>query len=712
MGADWVTISEARTLIDNMLANGFTNYDDALGTAIAAYADPGKLAAGINRSIFITDGAPNRGNGDNTTLTGTINNTAADNGIQAAEETIWTTFLEANDISSQALSIDAAAGLTEINPIAYNGETNTNTDGEVVTPANLEQAILNGVNVGIFSSSLLGGELSSTGGLGADGGSVVEFTLDGNTYNFDVTTGVLTTTAPVSLWSFDSGTNVIDVTTTQGGLFTLDFDDAIYTYQASDTVLSEYSETIVYTSEDADGDRLEGAVLTLDVSLFSATIDNLITNQIGSTIVIDSDALLGNDNTFGGAVVDNVSDAIGGTVTGTSSISFATGLDPLGTTYTVIAETAAANDTGATAQVLDRGDFGDATAAPDAANVPNLTDSNVQVTGALSANADDDYYEISLAAGETLTVDIDNTTGGLDSFVRLYSDVATTIEVAASDDNSSDTGSGGSIRDSLFSYTATEAGTYYIQVDSFSNSSSGNYEMWVGIDDTDATFGSFGYTISENGISDFASVNITQVDTGATVTGTVEDNTLVGRDGADDTLNGLAGNDVLFGGSGNDILAGGADNDVLLGGDGDDDLQGNANDDRLDGGAGDDELRGGNGDDVLIYDAMDSIINGQNDTDTLVITDTSTPIDWSNVTNIEIIDITDSGVQNLTITEADVLAVTDAGNTLEINGDSGDTVTLSGFTQGAGSGGYTAYTSGTATVNVLNDLVNVGNVII
>ncbi len=79
--------------------------------------------------------------------------------------------------------------------------------------------------------------------------------------------------------------------------------------------------------------------------------------------------------------------------------------------------------------------------------------------------------------------------------------------------------------------------------------------------------------------------------------------------GADDYLDGGAGNDLLVGDGGNDILIGGAGDDLLYGESdftqttpGDDWLDGGEGNDRLFGGAGADSLSGGDGDDLLIGD--------------------------------------------------------------------------------------------------------------
>jgi Ca2+-binding RTX toxin-like protein len=62
---------------------------------------------------------------------------------------------------------------------------------------------------------------------------------------------------------------------------------------------------------------------------------------------------------------------------------------------------------------------------------------------------------------------------------------------------------------------------------------------------------------------------------GSTVTGTDEEESLIGRAG-NDVLDGLGGNDTLEGGQGNDTLRGGAGNDVLFGAQGTDNLSGGA----------------------------------------------------------------------------------------------------------------------------------------
>ncbi|MDE4175260.1 calcium-binding protein [Phaeobacter sp. PT47_59] len=69
--------------------------------------------------------------------------------------------------------------------------------------------------------------------------------------------------------------------------------------------------------------------------------------------------------------------------------------------------------------------------------------------------------------------------------------------------------------------------------------------------------------------------------------------------GGGDVLLGQKGNDRLFGGAGADVLKGGAGQDSLTGGEGQDRLLGQAGDDEIRGGAGGDLLFGGGGKDTL-----------------------------------------------------------------------------------------------------------------
>ncbi|MGI9612775.1 MAG: LamG-like jellyroll fold domain-containing protein [Acidimicrobiales bacterium] len=93
----------------------------------------------------------------------------------------------------------------------------------------------------------------------------------------------------------------------------------------------------------------------------------------------------------------------------------------------------------------------------------------------------------------------------------------------------------------------------------------------------------------------------------ATITGTAGDDVLVGTDG----------DDVIVGGDGNDTIEGGFGNDVLCGGAGDDHIVGNEGDDQISGGDGNDTIGGGMNDDVILGGPGDDIVEGKRGSDQL-----------------------------------------------------------------------------------------------
>jgi hypothetical protein len=77
-----------------------------------------------------------------------------------------------------------------------------------------------------------------------------------------------------------------------------------------------------------------------------------------------------------------------------------------------------------------------------------------------------------------------------------------------------------------------------------------------------------------------------------------------------ETLDGGAGDDLIFGQAGDDTLVGGRDNDTLLSGPGSDEVRGDDGSDVLRGGTGPDQMYGDDGGDVLCGDAGDDVLNG------------------------------------------------------------------------------------------------------
>jgi len=124
----------------------------------------------------------------------------------------------------------------------------------------------------------------------------------------------------------------------------------------------------------------------------------------------------------------------------------------------------------------------------------------------------------------------------------------------------------------------------------------------------------FQFTDKTWGLADFASKH----------NGTTTADTLYGFNGITNTINGLAGSDVIYGGD---------NNDTLMGGDGNDVVYGNAGNDTLIGGQGNDTLQGDAGADIYSFTSDD----GQ---DTINNYDTDNSVDIIKLTNVSLLDLT------------------------------------------------------------------------
>ncbi|WP_280811688.1 tandem-95 repeat protein, partial [Variovorax boronicumulans] len=270
----WMTAAEAKALVQNLQASGNTNYDAALAAAMNGFSATGKLDGAQNVSYFLTDGEPTRGDGNTGQLTNNSSNSSADFGIQAAEEAIWKTFLTNNHINSFALGLGSdllPAAQGYIDPIAYNGNTGTNTNGQIITDTSQLNNVLQGtISVPPTVSNLLTGGLGGSSGFGADGGHVSELSINGTTYAFDSSTGLMTKTGPAtsSDYSYDAATHQVTIATAQGGKLVVDFDSGEFSYQVAPRTASSqnYDETLSYQVVDRDGDASNAATQTLHVN--------------------------------------------------------------------------------------------------------------------------------------------------------------------------------------------------------------------------------------------------------------------------------------------------------------------------------------------------------------------------------------------------------------------------------------------------------------
>ena len=146
----WMTISAAKTHIDSLTASGYTNYDRALDTSMTVRfsADKGAIEGAQNVSYFFSDGNPTEDSAGtrNVSFNATVGTSAyetQDIGIQAAEEWAWKNFLNVNDVTSYAYAIgNSNVSLAYLNPIAWDGATQTDLNSAQATLSNLVSSVV------------------------------------------------------------------------------------------------------------------------------------------------------------------------------------------------------------------------------------------------------------------------------------------------------------------------------------------------------------------------------------------------------------------------------------------------------------------------------------------------------------------------------------------------------------------------------------------
>ncbi|SDQ91284.1 type I secretion C-terminal target domain (VC_A0849 subclass) [Pseudomonas sp. UC 17F4] len=538
----WVTVDQAKAIVNGLSAGGSTYYDSAITSAQSAYTTGGKITGAQNIVYFFSDGAPTSGHA-----------------ITAPREVEWEGFLDSNGIKSYAIGLGSGVNAGNLNPLSYDGSTHTDTNATVVTDLNQ----LNSVLSGTVQGAPITGSLMSGGQFGADGGFIKSLVIDGTTYTYDPKgnggAGSYATSGAADRGTFDTGTNSITVKTAIGGSIVVNMDTGDFTYTPPKDTGSGQVEQIGFVASDNDGDTAS-ANLVINVYANTAPVagaDHVISNILSSSITVPAEALLAND-----------SDANHDRLSVPSTTTFDTGWAAKGAGFTVGSGTPptvvfnGTNNTGANQlRDLPRSAFRGPADAMTAALV---------VSGYLgavtTANAnDEDLLTVTLKKGETLTLDHNLAAGNI---LMEWKDESGSYQTIAD---------GGS-------FTASHAGVYSIHLVNLTNSSGSNtnaaenYALTMTVDYSNAqnetAYGT--YTVSDgHGGSSTGNVDIVYQE-GNTLTGTSGDDTLLAGAG-NDTLNAGAGNDVLIGGDGNDFLYGGDGNDLLIGG---------AGNDLLDGGAG------------------------------------------------------------------------------------------------------------------------------
>ena len=168
---------------------------------------------------------------------------------------MWESFLTSNDIVSYALGIsNPAPSTTALDPIAFNGASNTELASIIVT--NLNQLADTLVST---TSSASGSLLSGANSFGGDGGGYVKsITVDGVTYTFDPTAnsgaGGITPTGGSGSFTYNGTSKTLTVDTdtgASGGELAVVMTTGAFTFQPTTGFTSE---SVGFTLTDVDGD--------------------------------------------------------------------------------------------------------------------------------------------------------------------------------------------------------------------------------------------------------------------------------------------------------------------------------------------------------------------------------------------------------------------------------------------------------------------------
>lgn len=320
----------------------------------------------------------------------------------------------------------------------------------------------------------------------------------------------------------------------------------------------------------------------------------------------------GSDTIYGGnnddiIIGDELSDGTGVTLSGSGVISHGNVYDTSGQAFDL---------TNVFAQFED-------TNVEDSADNPHVS---MQYSSA--SGGETQWYQITLNAGAQFIIDIDETLGFLDSWVRLYDSSLVLIDDNDQHGMSNDPGTTTG-NDSYLSGTVSETGTYYIEVGRWNGGSftgllaNHGYTMHVTV--SAPAFGSDGTGAGDRLFGGNGDDTILGGLGADTISGQNDNDSIQGDEGAD-TIYGDAGEDMVYGGAQNDTIYGGSENDTLYGGENDDTINGgddsdlmygDEHNDLLNGQANDDTLYGGTGEDTLFGGGGNDYLHGCEDSDVL-----------------------------------------------------------------------------------------------
>ncbi|MCX7186992.1 MAG: DUF5801 domain-containing protein [Methylophilales bacterium] len=266
----WMSVADARTVVNGLGTGGNTNYDKALLTAMDAFLNTStssKIVGAQNVGYFISDGNPN-----NNTHWPMLDGTSSSAGIQMAEQLVWEKFLNDNDIRMFALGMGGSVNKTNLNPIAYNGlgagdVLGSSAEDALLAPttASLGQTLVSTLVAAPITGNLLTDPaVHST--FGADGGWIHSIEVGTTEYTYDHTNAAQPVTDG---GTYDTATHAWTVTTTGGGTLHVNMDTGDYTYSPPSSIaqgIAVNESNILFTLMDSDGDTSAPAHLSISLN--------------------------------------------------------------------------------------------------------------------------------------------------------------------------------------------------------------------------------------------------------------------------------------------------------------------------------------------------------------------------------------------------------------------------------------------------------------
>ncbi|MBK6653636.1 MAG: tandem-95 repeat protein [Zoogloea sp.] len=594
VGTTWTTVTVGKGQLAAVTLGGTTNYDAAIAAGQTAFTSTGKLASGQNVAYFLSDGVPNSGTG-----------------IGTADETAWKAFLTANDITSYALGMGTGASQAPLNPIAYDGLTDTNLDAKVISDfSQLSSALQATVPQSASGDILSGGLLGGASGFGADGGHIQSIKVDGITYTYDPTGSTsVSVTGGTSQGTYDPATHQLTVRTDDGGTLVVNMNTGGYSYTPRPTVTTPIVDGFDFVLIDKDGDTA-GASVTFNVSREAEAVVTLTS----TTQLIDSSTLglageyYGYNETTSGVTRTHADDTTLGNLDRlsdmTTIVNGRSGETILGT-Y----EEAPASGSDATfsADKIDYG-FGYTTGSTTAAAVNGNLGNNPTLGANMDVNSGALYNFLRGGTTGSDAVDLQTTTGvgnttdsGL-RFVGLMNVAGGTYDIRVTADDGFRVNVGGatvamfdgiqSPTERVFTNISLESGLQPIEIVYWEQGGNARLRIEVKLSSEPVT------AYKTLGTEEFALFTPTSAPTLTETQDIIESTTQNGawllRSG--ERLDGTDGNDHITGSDAKDVIYAGLGNDTVTGGSGASLISGGAGNDTLTGGLGSDTFKWSLGD--------------------------------------------------------------------------------------------------------------------